>query len=414
MARKLEAYMNWYGANCRIFNVGRYRREAYKQLKAEQDPGTDNEKGGACDANFFDPNNSEAAQLREKVAEVALIDMLKWLDHEDDTSHDDDGHHHTSDLKPAMVRRHSSNISDKSYGIERYEGQGRVAIYDATNSTNKRRQWILEQCTSPEKRGDKPTGVVFVESLCDDRELLEENYRYKILNSPDYEGMTEEEAIADLRNRVEKYESAYETIADDTISYIKIFNLSTKLMVNHIYGRMAKDLVPAFMAWHIGTRPIFLCRPGHTLHGITTDGEDYVASHNIDPSDPRFLDMSTRTRKKSMRGDSLGPSGREFRQALYAFCEKESYEFAMKRASVRDMAYTGTSISGLVRGPGDKFGNLSYTNSEDSMREPFPLKLLTSTMPRAADTVAWEEYDFSINQVPNLNPLDKGDYAEWR
>eukprot|EP00957_Ditylum_brightwellii_P161480 12295380-Ditylum_brightwellii.AAC.1 len=80
--------------------------------------------------------------------------------------------------------------------------------------------------------------------------------------------MSKEEAIADLRSRVEKYESQYETISDDSRSYIKIYNLSSKLMVNHIYGRMAKVIVPALMAWNIGTRPVFICRAGQT----TDDG----------------------------------------------------------------------------------------------------------------------------------------------
>ena len=50
--------------------------------------------------------------------------------------------------------------------------------------------------------------------------------------------MTEEEAITDLRQRVQKYEEQYETVDDDELSYIKVFNLSSKLLVNHIYGRM--------------------------------------------------------------------------------------------------------------------------------------------------------------------------------
>lgn len=40
-------------------------------------------------------------------------------------------------------------------------------------------------------------------------------------HSPDFAGMTQEDAIADLRERVKRYEAAYETIEDDDISYIK-------------------------------------------------------------------------------------------------------------------------------------------------------------------------------------------------
>ncbi len=406
VARKLEAHLQWSGAQCKIFNVGKYRRKAYGEtIQKEQRFITERDQKGACNADFFDPSNKQAADLRQQVAEMALRDMLRWLDCEDETDYDDDA--------SCQGEYHRQNTGC-SYGTTRaYVEHGRIAIFDATNSTDKRRQWILEECTSPEKRVGKQTGVVFVESVCDDQELLDENFRYKVANSPDFEGMSAEEALADLKNRVAKYESSYETIQDDSLSYIKVFNLSTKLLVNHIYGRMAKDLVPALMAWHIGTRPVYLCRPGQTMSGIVTDGEDYVATNSIDPSDPRFLDMSTKTRRRSMRGDSLGPNGTKFRERLFDFCYQEVREFVAKRASVRDNVFTGTSISGLA---------ISSAPSADgtySRNDPFPLKLITSTMPRAVDTVRWDDNEFSITQMSNLNPLDKGDFVgkeidEWK
>lgn len=403
VARKLSHYLNWSGCRCKIFNVGRYRREAYASLLATQhQDSTERNQKGACDANFFDSHNEEANQLREKVAELALQDMLRWLDDEDSDTEGDDSL--AGDMGIGMRKESSASLS--TAGIKHtYVANERIAIFDATNSTNKRRHWVLEQCTSPALRPGKPTGVVFVESLCDDQELLEENYRYKISSSPDFDGMPTEEALADLRARVKKYEDQYETITDDSMSYIKVFNLSTKLMVNHIYGRMSKELVPALMAWHIGTRPVFLCRPGQTSPGIPTDGEDYVARDKIDPSDPAFLDMSTTTKRKSLRGDSLGHNGKRFREALLDFCYDEAHSFMFKRSSVHDMMYTGTSISGLAK------ANSFDPQSFDVSRDPFPMRILTSTMPRAVDTVNWEEYNFSVNELSSLNPLDKGDFA---
>jgi hypothetical protein len=173
------------------------------------------------------------------------------------------------------------------------------------------------------------------------------------------------------------------------MSYIKIFDLSTKLMVNHIYGRMAKDVVPALMAWHIGTRPIYLCRPGQTVSGIITDAEDYVnRTTRINMDDFDF--KSTREQRRSLRGDTLGPNGQRFSEELLEFLTKEAQEFLSRRASVRDVcSFTGTSGTG------------EFTKE--------PLRIYTSTMPRAYETVAWEGYD--VSQKSNLNPLDKGDFA---
>ena len=209
------------------------------------------------------------------------------------------------------------STAEALYGDSRAKdwGKDKVAIFDATNSTADRRRWVLEECTN--RKGKLPIGVVFVESICDDAELLEENYRFKIKNSPDYAGIPEEEALQDLRERVKKYEEAYEPISDDSQSYIKIFNLSTKIMVNHIYGRMSKLIVPALMAWHIGTRPVYLCRPGQTPSGVTLDGEDYVSS--VDTSTVTYLNMSSHSQKRMNQGDKLGPAGLKFREELYKF-----------------------------------------------------------------------------------------------
>ena len=380
VARKLLNFLEWYGCSCKIFNVGKYRRLAYAEM-------TDS-SSGACDANFFDSNNKEASALREKVAEVALREMLRWLDEEEGNESDDD-------------KEDASRRSFSSTATVGGEKQDRIAIFDATNSTDKRRRWILDECTSPAKRPGKPTGCVFVESICDDEELIMENFRFKITNSPDYKGVDEAEALADLKARVNKYEAQYETITDDALSYIKIFNLSTKLLVNHIYGRMSKVIVPALMAWNIGTRPIFLCRPGQTLSDTSTDGDDYVTSTNL--SDSVYLNSSTHGKKRLVRGDRLGPTGKKFSDALYDFVFEEGMEFLLKRTSIMDMAQTGTSVSGLA--------GFQQNQEPGSVQPPFPLKIFTSTMPRAAETVRWDEYDFRLEELSSLNPLDKGDFV---
>ena len=91
MARKLVSFLEWYGCECKIFNVGKYRRKAYAELTASNSArNIKGEAAGACDADFFDANNTRAAALREQVAEVALRDMLKWIDNEQDDESDGD------------------------------------------------------------------------------------------------------------------------------------------------------------------------------------------------------------------------------------------------------------------------------------------------------------------------------------
>jgi len=116
--------------------------------------------------------------------------------------------------------------------------------------------------------------------------------------------------------------------------------------------------------------PIFLCRPGQTLSDITTDRDDYVTSININGSHD-FSDLSAHTKKRLSRGDSLGPGGKKFSDALYDFVREESIDFKRKRASMMDMAQTGTSISGIAP---SRFSNKSMDSGS-----PFPIKIYSST-----------------------------------
>jgi len=41
--------------------------------------------------------------------------------------------------------------------------------------------------------------------------------------------MSEEDALADLSKRISNYEKVYETIENDSVSYIKLINLQSKV-----------------------------------------------------------------------------------------------------------------------------------------------------------------------------------------
>ncbi|EJK64215.1 hypothetical protein THAOC_15071 [Thalassiosira oceanica] len=375
VARKLQNFLTWRGTECKVFNVGKYRREVAI---------------GSCDSNFFDSKNEAAIEARQKAASLAMEDMLRWLDNNE-----------------------GSGTATPSSGALR-KAKDRIGIFDATNSTKSRRNWILEQCTCRVKRAGKPIGVVFVESICDDKDLLRANYLTKVNNSPDYDGMTSEEALADIEERCRKYEETYETLDEDSQSYIKIFNLSSKILLNHIYGRMAKSIVPALMAWNIGTRPVFICRAGMTMN----DNERSMLN----------LGMS--------RSENLGEHGRTFRDKLFNFMKDECLGFMSRRrkAAFSPDMNTGTSISGTMnRGFGSSSDLAAFLKDEDSDEEtsilnsehveeeyigcdgvtplPFPCYIMSSTMPRARQTVEWEDLPYDVHMLSNLNPLDKGDFT---
>lgn len=74
--------------------------------------------------------------------------------------------------------------------------------------------------------------VMFLESICDDPQLLARNMRLK-LSGPDYANIDPEVAMADFQKRVKNYEKAYESISDEEelkgMQYSKLINVGRKV-----------------------------------------------------------------------------------------------------------------------------------------------------------------------------------------
>ncbi|XP_065772100.1 6-phosphofructo-2-kinase/fructose-2,6-bisphosphatase 1 isoform X6 [Muntiacus reevesi] len=116
ISTKLTRYLNWIGTPTKVFNLGQYRREAVSYKNYE----------------FFLPDNMEALLIRKQCALAALKDVHSYLSHE----------------------------------------EGRVAVFDATNTTRERRSLILQFA---KEHGYK---VFFIESICNDPDVIAENIRY--------------------------------------------------------------------------------------------------------------------------------------------------------------------------------------------------------------------------------------------
>eukprot|EP00298_Acanthocystis_sp_HF-20_P008958 c18014_g1_i3.p1 GENE.c18014_g1_i3~~c18014_g1_i3.p1 ORF type:complete len:321 (+),score=99.57 c18014_g1_i3:55-1017(+) len=190
----------------------------------------------------------------------------------------------------------------------------------------------------------------------------------KILNSPDFQGLSHDEALESLKKRIENYQKIYETIDDDRLSYIKLFNFSSKILTNKIYGSVSKSIVPALMAWHIGTRPIWLARCG-TPVGAVGGSEIFPF---IAPKDA-----------------PLSEEGLMFAQLLGEFVNSRCKTWYSNRVDP------------------------SHNNDEDLVRlndgrVGAGFKVLTSTVPRAYQTAVAAQFGAKVEQTPNLNPLDVG------
>ncbi|KAM8753094.1 6-phosphofructo-2-kinase/fructose-2,6-bisphosphatase 1 isoform 2-T2 [Rhynchonycteris naso] len=205
ISTKLTRYLNWIGIPTKVFNLGQYRREAVTYKNYE----------------FFLPDNTEALLIRKQCALAALKDVHDYLSHK----------------------------------------EGHVAVFDATNTTRDRRSLILQFA---KEHGYK---VFFIESICKDPGIIAENIRQVKLGSPDYMNCDREKVLEDFLKRIECYELNYQPLDDELdshLSYIKIFDVGTRYMVNRVQDHIQSRTVYYLMNIHVTPRSIYLCRHGES------------------------------------------------------------------------------------------------------------------------------------------------------
>lgn len=214
IAQKIVRYLSWLSIKSKCFNVGTYRREIANAHDTE------------IDALFFDPNNEEGLKCRLEAVNTAIQDMMKWF----------------------------------------HEENGVVGILDATNSTKKRRDKILrlcrENCIEP----------MFLESWCDDQDLILQNIADVKTTSPDYVDKDSEFATRDFLQRIKFYEQTYETIenaTDGDLTYIKLVNVNSQIILNKIESYLESRIVYYVMNLHIKPRCIWLSRHGESEYNLT-------------------------------------------------------------------------------------------------------------------------------------------------
>ncbi|XP_032331032.1 6-phosphofructo-2-kinase/fructose-2,6-bisphosphatase 1 isoform X9 [Camelus ferus] len=226
ISTKLTRYLNWIGTPTKartfylplgpsqslhqgslvsVFNLGQYRREAVSYKNYE----------------FFLPDNMEALLIRKQCALAALKDVHDYFSRE----------------------------------------EGQVAVFDATNTTRERRSLILQFA---KEHGYK---VFFIESICNDPGIIAENIRQVKLSSPDYVDCDREKVLEDFLKRIECYEVNYQPLDDELdshLSYIKIFDVGTRYMVNRVQDHIQSRTVYYLMNIHVTPRSIYLCRHGES------------------------------------------------------------------------------------------------------------------------------------------------------
>ena len=240
MAKRLCQYLRFFhGANTRVFNVGEYRRKF---------------AGAGQTSDYFASDNKA---VRMKFAQAALKDMIDFLFQED----------------------------SMSFLEQRGVDSGRVAIFDATNSTRERRRWIVDQLSA------LPLKLLFIESICTDEAVVEKNIRIAKISNCDYNGiMTPERAFEDFMQRVRNYEKEYQPMGvdpeEDDLSFIKLIDCGRRVESNRVHGYLLGRIAQFLSNMHATTCSIYLSRHGQSEYNalqkvggdsvLTQMGENYA------------------------------------------------------------------------------------------------------------------------------------------
>ncbi|KAI1506554.1 6-phosphofructo-2-kinase [Biscogniauxia marginata] len=370
ITKKLRRYLAWQQHNTRIFNVGNRRRinanvtSPIKQraenpvntpqqaatillngIQAPLDSPTQNPpwSPGLDDANstpsehtakFFDPKNAEASRLREAIAINTLDELLNYL----------------------------------------LLGGGAVGILDATNSTIHRRQNLFQHIKAREPK----LGILFIESVCKDPTLLEANMRLK-LSGPDYKDKDPVQSLADFKERVKAYESAYVPLGDyeeeHGMQYIKMIDVGKKLTHFGLGGFLSSGIAHYLSSFNLSPRQIWITR-----HGQSEDNELGKIGGNSD----------------------LTERGHAYSFALYMFITQKRKEWLVDQKN----KIAQSSFPPL---PGDKSPPYPELNAElDEKNTCVWTSMLARSIQTAQHFEADEDYD--VKHWEMLNELNAGKF----
>ena len=123
-----------------MYNLGDYRRKIHPKYAGND---------------IFSPDNKEGNALRERVCNEGLADLLHWLEHED------------GEVELVLILH--STIARTILVYCRYI---QVAVFDATNTTRKRRAKLYDAVVV-----DKGFKLFFVESVCDREDIIDRDDR---------------------------------------------------------------------------------------------------------------------------------------------------------------------------------------------------------------------------------------------
>lgn len=392
ITKKIERYLSWQQHSTRIFNVGN-RRRVTATVPNSTRPST-----SASSTSLF-RDAKKAGETHVKQAAMILLNGVPSTQNDEPTAldlNDESGKGSDDGLKPSDEQQervdHSAKFFDpKNESAAKLRDQialdtldelldyllhynGAVGILDATNSTLQRRKLLVEHV----KEREPKLGILFVESICNNKDLLEANMRLK-LSGPDYRNKDPAKSLEDFKARVKAYESAYEPLGEyeekNGLQYIQLIDVGRKVVHYRLTGFLSSSIASYLTTFNLSPRQIWITR-----HGQSTD--------NV---------------VGKLGGDSnLTERGHYYGLALYNFITAKRREWLIEQES----KIAGASFPPL---PGDHTPPYPEPNQDLDEKN---FCVWTSMLKRSAETAEYFEADddYDVKAWEMLNELNAGTF----
>lgn len=210
VAQCLSRRLNWNGDSTKVMRVSEYRRKRLEPY------------GEAVSHELFQPDHTANAALRALAQRDAMHDCAAWL-----------------------------------------AAGNSVAILDATLVTRAQRAEVYDYFF-----GQLGYHVLFIECVCDDPVVLEQNYKEILRYSTDYVGMDPVRAQEDLRLKVAHYVRSYEPMDEKNYSRIRIDTATMDIETHKVSGHIETSVLGYLGSVTVTPHTLYFSRHGESEYNV--------------------------------------------------------------------------------------------------------------------------------------------------
>ncbi|XP_053983743.1 6-phosphofructo-2-kinase/fructose-2,6-bisphosphatase 1-like isoform X1 [Hylaeus volcanicus] len=209
VAHCLSRRLNWNGYSTKVMRVSEYRRKRHPY-------------GESVSHELFRPDHTANAALRATAQREAMQDCAAWL------------------------------ASGNS-----------VAILDATLVTRAQRAEVFDYFS-----GQLGHRVLFIECVCDDPVVLEENYKEILRYSTDYVGVDPARAEEDLRLKVAHYVRSYEPMDEKNYPRIRVDTATMDIQTCKVSGHIETNVLGYLGSVNLKPHTLYFSRHGESEYNV--------------------------------------------------------------------------------------------------------------------------------------------------